>query len=72
MEQFHQSGPVPKFVEQRPKNVEQLPKKWNRFCKRASVIQIVEQRVNIEHLKFSINSIIKQKYQLIVFNHKFT
>ena len=35
------------FVEQRPKNVEQRPKKWNRSCKRISVPQIVTQNKTI-------------------------
>ena len=45
-------GTVPQFVEQRPKNVEQLPKKWNRSCKRVSVQQIVEEKakMNISNL----------------------
>ena len=38
-----QSGIVPLFVEQRPKNVEHLPKKWNRCRKWVTVPQIVEQ-----------------------------
>ena len=47
-----QSGAVPQFVEQRPKNVEQLPKKWNRSCKRVSVQQIVEQKAKLNILNF--------------------
>ena len=43
-------GTVPQFVEQRPKNVEQLPKKWNRSCKRVSVQQIVDQKVKLSIL----------------------
>ena len=42
-----QSGTVPHFVEQCPKNVEQLPKKWNRSRKRISVPQIVTQNKTI-------------------------
>ena len=45
-------GTVPQFVEQRPKNVEQLPKKWNRSCNRASIPQNRGTEGQIKHFKF--------------------
>ena len=52
-------GTVPKFVEQRPNNVEQLPKKWNSSCNSSTNSGTEGQ---IENLKFSRNSSIKRKY----------